>query len=392
MQRLINCIKDKTIDYVIVYKLDRLSRSQKDTLYLIEDVFNPHGVDFISMQETMDTSTPMGRAMLGIMSTFAQLERETIRERTRMGMKERIKNGLWRGGANPPFGYDYDKSTGTLIQNKDAETVKKIYNLYLQGYSCGKIAEMVGIKYESYIRLILKKKTNAGYIIYNNEEYIGKHKPIVSLKTYLKAMDMMSDRSINRITTSHYLLTGLLYCGKCGAKMRYQKWGKCGNKIYCYSQAKSKKYLVKDPNCNNAKVWADEVEDLVIKDLFQFSKKQEDKTNNISYNALDVLNDQYNLISNKIKRLYNLYAEDPNDFLLETIESNKKDIQKIVEQIKKEQERNVLAKKENKLREDIKNLSEIWNDMTPQEQQNIAHEMIKKITITDNKIDIEYNF
>lgn len=98
IQRLIADAKAKRIDCVIVYKLDRLSRSQKDTLYLIEDVFLPHNVDFVSIRETLDTSTPYGRAMIGILSAFAQLERENIRERTRMGMKERVRNGLWMGG------------------------------------------------------------------------------------------------------------------------------------------------------------------------------------------------------------------------------------------------------------------------------------------------------
>ena len=74
LYRLIEDVKSGKITHVIVYKLDRLSRSQRDTLYLIEDVFNPNSVDFISMEENFDTSSPIGRAMLGILSAFAQLE------------------------------------------------------------------------------------------------------------------------------------------------------------------------------------------------------------------------------------------------------------------------------------------------------------------------------
>lgn len=98
IQRLIHDVKNSRIERVLVYKLDRLSRSQKDTLYLIEDILNPHEVDFISLNESMDTGSPMGRLMLGILSAFAQLERENIRERTRMGMAERVKAGYWMGG------------------------------------------------------------------------------------------------------------------------------------------------------------------------------------------------------------------------------------------------------------------------------------------------------
>ena len=108
------------ISTVIVYKLDRLSRSQKDTLYLIEDVFIPNGVDFVSVNERLDTGSPYGKAMIGILSAFAQLERENISLRTRMGMKERVRSGLWPGGGRVPFGYDYDSEKGILVPNGDA--------------------------------------------------------------------------------------------------------------------------------------------------------------------------------------------------------------------------------------------------------------------------------
>ena len=74
-----------SFDLVLVLKLDRLSRSQRDTLHLIEDIFLPNNVDFISMSESFDTSTPFGRAMIGILSVFAQLEREQIKERLSWG-------------------------------------------------------------------------------------------------------------------------------------------------------------------------------------------------------------------------------------------------------------------------------------------------------------------
>ena len=104
MQRMIEDAESGRLSHVVVYKLDRLSRSQKDTLYLIEDVLNPHQVAFVSLNESMDTGTPMGRLMLGILSAFAQLERENIRERTRMGMRERVRAGYWMGGGKIPSG------------------------------------------------------------------------------------------------------------------------------------------------------------------------------------------------------------------------------------------------------------------------------------------------
>ena len=98
IQKVIHEVECGNTDMVLVYKLDRLSRSQKDTLWLIEDCFLPNGVDFTSMQESLDTSTPFGRAMVGLLSVFNQLERESIKERTFGGRLERAKDGLWHGG------------------------------------------------------------------------------------------------------------------------------------------------------------------------------------------------------------------------------------------------------------------------------------------------------
>jgi site-specific DNA recombinase len=394
LKRLINDVKNELIDTILVYKLDRLSRSQKDTLYLIEDVFNPHGVDFISLNESMDTSTPLGRLMLGILSAFAQLERENIRERTRLGMKERVKAGLWMGGGRVPYGYDYNKEKGILIPNKDADTVKKIYDLYLDGYSCSKIAQMLGLKYEKLVIQILMRKSNAGYISYNGEDYMGQHEPIISLEQYQKAMDFMLERSTNRMTDSQYLFTGLIECGKCGAKMRYQKWGKHDCKIICYSKDKSKVHLIKDSNCDNAKQWATDIEDAIIKDLFAFSLKQKslDNIKVSTQNIIEILDSQYEEISKKIKRLYHLYSENSDEILLEAIEDLKKQLASIQSQVLQERDRNSLSNKVDSLKKTLSTLKETWEYMTSKEQKNIVRSCIEKIVITDNHVEVFYKF
>ena len=153
------------------------------------------------------------------------------------------------GGGKVPFGYDYDRSKGVLVPNKDAQKVKQIYQLYLKGYSPQKIALMLGLKYDKLVMQILQRKSNTGVIVYNGTEYQGKHEPIIDLNTYQRAADLMKERSVIKTASSEHLLTGLVFCGKCGAKMRYQKWGKAGYKFVCYSQQSSKPYLIKDPSC-----------------------------------------------------------------------------------------------------------------------------------------------
>ena len=232
MTRLIADARGGQVATVVVFKLDRLSRSQKDTLYLIEDVFLPHGVDFISLNESIDTSTPYGRAMIGILSAFAQLERENIYLRTRMGMVERVRQGYWMGGGGVPFGYDYDRSTGILVPNADAPRVRQMYELYLKGWSAQRIAQRMGLKYDKLVTQILTRKSNIGLISYKGEEYQGLHQPIVPEELFYLVQDRMKERAVkHRAAGGGHLLTGLVYCGACGARMRYIRWGKNGYKL-----------------------------------------------------------------------------------------------------------------------------------------------------------------
>ena len=394
LQRLIKDIKSKQIERVLVYRLDRLSRSQKDTLYLIEDVFNPHGVDFVSLKESMDTATPIGRLMVGILSAFAQLERENIRERTRMGMKERVKEGYWMGGGRIPFGYDYDQEKGILVPNKDADTVRKIYDLYIQGYSANSIAQMLGLKYERLVIQILTRKSNCGFICYNGEEYKGRHEPIIDIETYEQAMECMRNRSLTRSTDSDYLLTGKVYCGRCGAKMRYQKWGKSGAKLVCYSTDKSRPILVKDPNCDNVKLWASDVEDVVIHDLFDFAlgKKKTTEAAPERETLLEMLYRQQDEMSKKIKKLYNLYAESDDELLLETIEDARKKMNLIGEQIERETERSLSGDKAQTIQKTLSTICETWDYMTPKERKSIIQECVDRVVVNGTNVEIYYKF
>lgn len=395
MSKLLLDIKDGKISSVVVVKLDRLSRSQKDTLYLIEDVFMPHGVSFASLNESFDTATPFGRAMVGILSVFAQLERENIFERTRSGMQKRVENGLWMGGGRVPFGYDYDKELGILVPNKDAETVRTIYDLYINGYALQTIANMCGLKYEKLAQQIITRKSNAGYIVYNGVEYKGKHEPIISLETYNRAMMLMLERSRKYVTSnSNYLLTGLVYCGKCGAKMRYQKWGKDKCKLVCYSQQKSKPYLVKDPNCDNARADASAIENIVIGAVFKACKKKidEEPTQRNRTSPLEILNGQYEMYNKKLKRLYTLYSEDADDALIDTINDIKQQMEILNKQIEIAQQDEIISQKAKDIVGHIETIESLWEYSTIQEKRNAIRSLVKSVIITGSKVKVNLTF
>lgn len=120
-------------------------------MHLIEDVFMVNNIDFISMNENFDTSTPLGRAMIGILSVFAQLERDQIKERMGMGKEARAKEGKWQGGSTVPVGYEYDIASGQLVINEyEAIQVREVFNMVLAGVPYKTIAETLTDKGYTY--------------------------------------------------------------------------------------------------------------------------------------------------------------------------------------------------------------------------------------------------
>ncbi len=282
-QQLLEDIKKGNITKIVIYRLDRMSRSLLDFAGLVE-TFNEYGVEFVSSTEKFDTSTPIGRAMLSIIMVFAQLERETIAGRIKDNYYERGKKGMFLGG-NVPFGYDLSPhtidgiKTNKLVPNSNAETVRKMYELYANGnLSLGQISKLlteegslslydkpwdsakisrtmknpVYVKADADIYLYLQ---NLGCIIHNDiTEFDGKHglflfgdkvktglknhqnisgytvsvaphKGIIDSKTWLKcANKLITNKQIKNSGKSNYSwLSGLVSCGKCNYSMTISK-------------------------------------------------------------------------------------------------------------------------------------------------------------------------
>lgn len=391
MQRLIEDVEDHKIDIVVVFKLDRLSRSQKDTLYLIEEVFNPNDCGFVSIKENFDTNTPFGKAMVGILSVFAQLERETILERTRIGRKKRAEEGLWYGTGNLPFAYDYDEKKGILVPNKEkVEIVNKMVELYLQGMPMTKVGALFGLQDQT-VRSIFTSPVGLGKIPYKDEIFEGQHEPIMTQETYDKLQQKMKERAVT-YKHANYLLAGKIVCGKCGAKYRYQKAGTSSIRLYCYSQQTSKKNLIKDANCDNRRYYDYEIEDYVIKDLISMSLDESKFRHNMNMNDINVSQARIDRIAQIDKQVVNLL-----DYISEgiAVEETKEKIRKLQEEKEKIQkelsDEKAKERKSENLKVVISDLNTAWKTMTFEEQRNIVLEVIDKVVVNDNEIQIYYN-
>lgn len=384
---LVEAIRGGAVERVVVYKLDRLSRSQKDTLYLIEDVFLPHGVDFVSINENIDTGSPYGRAMIGILSAFAQLERENIFLRTRMGMVERVKQGFWPGGGKTPFGYDYDQAKGILVPNADAPTVRAMYARYLAGQSTGRIARELGLPYEHLVRQILLRESNTGVIVYRGQTYPGRHEPLVDRETFARVQRRLLRHDKPRAAAGNKLLTGLLVCGHCGAKMRYQKWGEAGDKLVCYSRDKSKPHLVHDHNCPNRGIMAREVEQIVVRDLSRLAAQPTPSPD--CRGAAEECRRALERSRRRLRRLYGLFAEAEDDTLRDAI-SRERAVCERAEQALRQAQQTEQCDTQDDARRALATVGACWDRLTDAEKQSLVRACVQKIVIQNSKTEIFY--
>lgn len=188
LQAMIQAIVKKEIDAVVILKLDRLSRSQKDTLTIIEDILIKNNITLISVKETLDTSTPWGRAMIGILASFNQLDRENIVQRTTMGRNAKAKQGEYAGG-KPPYGYKAVNKE-LVIDEEEAAVVRIVYAEKAKGSTLRAIAELLndkGIKnrqgndftFATVQKILLNEEVYKGTYTYNDNVIKNHHEAIL---------------------------------------------------------------------------------------------------------------------------------------------------------------------------------------------------------------------
>ncbi len=276
LQDLIRDVKAGKADKVLVYKLDRLSRSQKDTLELIEDIFLKNNVDFVSMNENFDTATPFGRAMIGILAVFAQLEREQIKERMSMGREGRAKEGKYRGGGHAPVGYDY--VNGELVVNEfEAMQVRELFDSYQSGTSIReleRIFERKGYthKYGSWnnstMGNVLENVLYIGKMNYHDNVFEGNHPALITQEQFDACQKLRELRASNSPTnwSRSTVLGGLLFCKQCGARYGLAISRARGNEYRyysCYTRKKGSRMMMRGDHCSN-KHWRQEDLDAII--------------------------------------------------------------------------------------------------------------------------------
>jgi len=158
LDNMIASIKSGKFDIVLVYKLDRLSRRQRDVWHLLEDVFESHGVGFKSITEPFETTTATGKAFLGMLAVFAQLERDTVVERTKAALNHKKKQGQHCGRV--PYGYRVGSDKKLQKHPNEQKNIARMKRLRRSGFSYREISRRVNIPYRT-VHKLLNEQNNS---------------------------------------------------------------------------------------------------------------------------------------------------------------------------------------------------------------------------------------
>ena len=418
LEQLIKDAQSKLFDTVLVYKLDRLSRSQKDTLYLIEDIFLKNDIEFVSLLENFDTSTPFGRAVIGLLSVFAQLEREQIKERMQLGKLGRAKAGKSMMWAKTSYGYNYDKETGSMTVNEyEALAVKEIYSSYLAGMSITKLRDKINEEYPkqpawSYrtIRGILANPVYCGLNQYKGQTFQGTHKPIISLVDFEQTQRELAKRqqtakelSNPRPFQAKYMLSGLAQCGYCHAPLKVilgqkRKDGTRFKRYECYQRhpRKTRGVTVYNDNkkCESGYYDMELLEHYVLTRIAQLQNdpdKIQELFSDDTSPAVDkqAIQKQIDSLTLKLSKLNDLYLDDR--ITLDELRSKSADFIKQRSALENEIKKASNDKQAGK-REKIEKLLDASSvlDMSYDNQKVIVRELIDKVQVTSDKVVIRW--
>jgi site-specific DNA recombinase len=285
LKRLLANIEAKKVDAIVVYKVDRLSRSLMDFSRIMETL-DRHGCSFVSVTQQFNTTHSMGRLTLNILLSFAQFEREIISERTRDKMSAARRKGKWVGGGLI-LGYDLDREARKLIVNEgEAKQVRAIFSLYLETRSAlataeelnrrgwarktwaGKTGKTIGggLWNKPNLLGLLQNVAYIGKVDYQGEVLTGEHEAILDDETWARVQTLLTlnrrDRGA-RVRNKHgALLRGILVCGTCGCAMSHTYTEKRNTRYryYVCQQAMKRGWA----NCATRSIPAGEIERFVL--------------------------------------------------------------------------------------------------------------------------------
>jgi len=406
VNRLITDVIQKKIQNVLVFKIDRLTRSTRDLINLM-DLFRENGCAFNSLMESIDTQTASGRMFVKIIGIFAEFERENLIERVSVANEKKAREGYLNSSYIVPYGYSREIGNRDLSTNEEeSEIIKEIFLLYLQKHqtlnAIAKVLNMRNIKSSkggewgaSTIKYILTNPIYIGkvrYAVDDESRYFeteGKHEGIIPEELFLEVQNKISKmkkREIKKRPKEDNYYCGTLMCGECGGKMTthgiYTK-DKDGNPVYyssyiCADKAKGK--------CNAGamshnkvdiafRAYIEQIRDFTVPEDIEITPAEPSEDT-------DLLKSEYESALTKLikkeKAIMTLYIDDKIDFdeynqMLSLIRSEKNMYADKIIELEGQQAENVQLSKE----DIIASFKENWDFLTNLERMQFLQTYIR---------------
>jgi site-specific DNA recombinase len=335
LQRLLQDIRQLKVDIVLVYRLDRLTRSVLDLYHLLHE-FEKYNVKFKSATEMYDTTSALGRLFLTLVAALAQWERENLGERVRMGMEHMVHEEK-RPGGPPPLGYIL-LNQKLAVHDEEALIIRFIFDRYLHGAGMNRIAQECNLLRfrtkmgkpfsKTAISAILQNPVYYGALRWNYREGRQKlhapedwivlediHPPIISKETYDSACEILKRRKQRhpRQLASGYIFSGIAFCGRCGAQLtghtiRQKNKGKEIRQYKCTNKKKGTCGLSALPEQTVEQLFIEKVK-LAINHILQSVEESTFLKPAVQAKTPDPIKNQLQKITSKRTRLQLLFAE-----------------------------------------------------------------------------------
>lgn len=425
-QRMFKDANKGKFDCIVVYKLDRLSRSVID-FHELDKKLNALNVSIVSVTQNLDTSTSIGRLLRNILIDFANFEREMIVERSMESKYRLAKKGQWLGGRSP-FGYKIINKK-LIINPENAEIVKRIYKDYINGYTMRQLVSKYRIDIAS-IGVILRNPVYTGYIGYSKTNQVkgrtgkmykqrkpvsewilaeGQHEAIISMDEWKKVQRIKKSRVRHPGSRDNpQIFQGLCYCGNCGNKLYFftNRSILSNNDVkYYYYYRCYNVNRVNPGTCEEISVSESAIEKAILNVLSDLLDRDE-FWNNIKSTGKDNVRNEFEEHRKKHKAEHTRNKRKISSLVEKMVDADIKDIAHLLkpEVLKLEERQGIIQNELDEIDDQLKNMPSIdesmeiirdvklnWGYLSREEKRVTVHILLKKITVWNNKIELEFN-
>jgi site-specific DNA recombinase len=418
LQQMIQHIKEGIIDTVLVYRLDRLTRSVMD-LYKLLDLFEKHNCTFKSATEVYDTSTAIGRLFITLVAAMAQWERENLGERIRLGFQEKVRQGKYALNQRP-FGYNLDLKTGKLtINEEEAKVVRLIVDLYLKkGYGVNRICKYLNERNiktrdgntwnDKPLMQLLKNPLYTGTIRwglhYDQPMFVENAVPAIIDKETFEEIQKTIERRRGlspRSVASDYIFSGVFKCNVCGHPM-------VGYKTY-YTSSNGERVAYKLYRClrkktGQCKGTKNVSERKLEKAFLDYLKKLDfssaleeaaasgaEKLNKTYHVDIEELKKELDKVEKRKKKWQYAWANEMmnDDEFRERMNEERELEEKIKKQLEELEIPQEIMTNKMELRSVLQDMERNWNKLTESEKKSLVQLVVKQIHVAfEGKRDI----